>query len=639
MSRKVIGFITAFPESIYVQRLLKEMFSQCSKYGYNAAVFSPMSLNYSYLDSYIAGELNIYNLINFEKIDGVIVDTISLKNGGATEAFDMVLKLLREKCRRPVISIGEKLGEYPVIYTSSRNIFREITHHVMDIHGCKDIYFLAGPEDDFNSTDRLLGFFDVLESKNFTADQSKIFYGDFWYSSGIMLAERIISGELNRPDAVICANDQMAIGLANRLSKAGFKIPEDIIVTGFEATDEAVINPITITSFTPDYSEAMATAVNEIRKVIEPDKKVKNDPPKISEHLRIGSSCGCYYDRERNIDIFRSSLYYMRQDYYEKKESYDMGALIDSNMIEYLTDTASAKDFLKKLYHYVYLIEPYYEFYLCLDENWVNSEQCCKTGYPERIENLIYIDLENNTGFYDEEHYFDTALMIPQLDSDEETSVFYFMPVHFLNKSMGYAVLRRRLTDTHMLNCVVRNWMKNVGSALEIFRTQTRLMSLSIKDGMTGAYNRRGMKLMLDDLISNANSDDSIMALVIDMDRLKAINDTYGHENGDFGINAVCKAAMSITYEKEICVRAGGDEFYVIGIGEYSPEDINQRIVLFEEKLTEINKKHNKPYLISASIGSACIPLIGGADLTRIIKIADAKMYENKVRKKVQRKE
>ncbi len=156
---------------------------------------------------------------------------------------------------------------------------------------------------------------------------------------------------------------------------------------------------------------------------------------------------------------------------------------------------------------------------------------------------------------------------------------------------------------------------------------------------MTGAYNRRGMKLMFDDLSSNANSDDSIMALVIDMDRLKAINDTYGHENGDFGINAVCKAAMSITYEKEICVRAGGDEFYVIGIGEYSPEDVNQRIVLFEDKLTEINRKHNKPYLISASIGSACIPLIGGVDLTRIIKIADAKMYENKVRKKAQQKE
>jgi diguanylate cyclase (GGDEF)-like protein len=80
---------------------------------------------------------------------------------------------------------------------------------------------------------------------------------------------------------------------------------------------------------------------------------------------------------------------------------------------------------------------------------------------------------------------------------------------------------------------------------------------------MTGAYNRRGMELLLDEMLIKASATDSVLAFVIDMDRLKYINDTFGHEEGDYGINAVCDAARSITENGEICVRAGGDEFYV----------------------------------------------------------------------------
>ncbi len=60
-----------------------------------------------------------------------------------------------------------------------------------------------------------------------------------------------------------------------------------------------------------------------------------------------------------------------------------MGALIDSNMIEYLTDTASAKDFLNKLYHYVYLIEPYYEFYFTLMKTGSIQNNAAKRVIPK----------------------------------------------------------------------------------------------------------------------------------------------------------------------------------------------------------------------------------------------------------------
>lgn len=635
MSRKVIGLITAFPESISVQRIFSGIFSQCQKYGYDVAVFSSLELTCNAQKNLMEGELYIYHLINYDRLDAVIVDTASLRNGGVTKVADKILEDLRTKCKKPVISLGETLGDYPCFCVSDRALFREISQHIFDIHQCKNVYFLTGSENNPVSEDRLNGYLDYLSEKGLPADEKKIFYGDFWYSGGKALAERIVSGELEKPDGIICASDHMAIGLVNHLVENGFKVPKDIVVTGFDATEEAAINSIAISTFTPDSEKTMVEAVNEIRRQIDPDKELFPYVPTSKDHFRVGGSCGCPYEHEYIAKMFKNSLYYTHHDYSKEVESFDIGTLIESNMLEYLCDTSSLNDYLVEIIKLIYLIRPYSEFFLCMDQNWLNADLCCATGYPKQMDAIIYMNREKNTAYYPN-HVFDTKLMLPELGNEErEPSVFYFMPVHFLEKTMGYAVLIRPISTPHYVNCVVRKWLKNINCSLEIFRTRNRLHSLSTKDGMTGVYNRRGMELMLDEMMAKANPKDSMLALVIDMDNLKQLNDTYGHLDGDFGIKAICNAVGCITKEKELCVRAGGDEFYVIGIGEYTLQEAAKRIASFEKALEEINQKSGKPYQLSASIGSACIPLSSGMNTMGIIKIADAKMYENKVQKKI----
>lgn len=138
-------------------------------------------------------------------------------------------------------------------------------------------------------------------------------------------------------------------------------------------------------------------------------------------------------------------------------------------------------------------------------------------------------------------------------------------------------------------------------------------------------------------MLRRADPEDSVLAFVIDMDRLKQINDTFGHADGDFGIVEIAAAARRITEKEELCVRAGGDEFYIIGIGRYTPAEAENRIARFHQALEDANTTLHKPYTLSASIGSACIPLASGMTVMGIIRIADAKMYENKVQKKLQR--
>ena len=76
--RKIVGLFTAVPESVHVQRVFEGIFTQCQKYGYDVAVFSPMAHLSGGYTVYTVGEVNIWELANFDLLDGIIVDTISL---------------------------------------------------------------------------------------------------------------------------------------------------------------------------------------------------------------------------------------------------------------------------------------------------------------------------------------------------------------------------------------------------------------------------------------------------------------------------------------------------------------------------------------------------------------------------------
>lgn len=645
--RKTIGVIIAEPESVYQQRLLKGIFMQCEKYGYNAAVFCSLAKLEIAYKKYQQGEANIFELINFELLDGVIVPPITLS--GDEKVSEHVLERLQNECSKPVVCLDIPYGDYPVINTDDRSAFSSITAHLLDVHGCRKIYFLTGTEGFMVSEQRLAGFEDMMKQRGIPYDDSMIFFGDFWYSGGERLADMIISGEVERPDAVICASDHMAIGLANRLAKNGIRVPEDIIVTGYDATAEAALNDITITTCVPDVISAAAKAVNMIRSQIEPDEEVF--PVTAPKHggLRICSSCGCpenmaYVKKRLNDSLIHSNWNYGDKDI---EDRVDINMLLESYVFESFAGSVDAHDCLDKIYRMVYLIKPFERFWLCLKEEWLSSDEEAAAGYPDKMSIVVYRHLmhdfnDNPEGCYISENsgeIFDTRLMLPQLwEECDEPRVYYFAPVHYNEYSLGYAVVECALKQEHIIGNVYRNWLRNVSSALEMIRVRSRLQMFSERDAMTGLYNRRGMDKELDKLLKKAKPSDKLMVFVIDMDGLKSINDTYGHSEGDYGIRAIANVSRQIAKNDDICVRAGGDEFYIIGVGDYNSIDALVRIQRFSQALEETDKAAGKPYEISASIGYCCESLSHRIAIDELLRIADGRMYENKIARKKQRK-
>lgn len=638
--RKLLGLLTALPESLHAKQVLEGVFAQCEKYGYDVAVFASMVHFSSGHKNYVTGEKNIYELVNYDLLDGVIVDCISFIEESVDDMKRYIEERLLKECKKPVVALSVPMADYDVAADDDEPVFRQVVSHILDVHGLTDVYFLTGHKGYGIAEERVDLFRKIMSERGVEVKPEQIFYGDFWYTSGAALADKLISGELRRPQAVVCASDHMAIGLANKLQENGIRVPDDILVTGFEATQEAAINPLSITSFESNMVKVAADAVDMIRQKIDPGAGILPFDCAEKEYIHAGMSCGCDPDFIHSASAFRDSFYFTCYDWGKEDllDNIDIGLLMEGFVPEQLTAVETPLECIKQICSLAYLISSKSCFYLCLKENWLNLEDVTVSGYPEKMKLAVVrtVDIKGHSAEDEKALVFDTKCMLPQLfEERQEPCVFFFSAVHFQEQTLGYAVLQHSLHQKPKAGVVYRNWLRNVNNSLEHIRAKNRLQMLSIYDEMTGAYNRRGMNLTVPKMLEEAAEGDCLFAAVVDMDSLKFVNDNYGHGEGDYGIKAVCNCVKQVAKPKEICVRAGGDEFYLLGVGKYTQEEIVQRRRNFEEYMERADQSSGKPYPVSASMGCAVLPVEEGVD--NVLNMADVEMYRYKVERKKQR--
>ena len=148
----------------------------------------------------------------------------------------------------------------------------------------------------------------------------------------------------------------------------------------------------------------------------------------------------------------------------------------------------------------------------------------------------------------------------------------------------------------------------------------TRLARTAHTDRLTGVLNRRGLEEGATRLSAERRSvGGEAFALFIDVDGLKAINDSRGHDSGDDAIRAVASAAAAVVRRGDLLGRWGGDEFVILGVGEMpDPATVELRI---RERLRDLVR--DEVGRLGVSVGAAS----GTADVMGLIAVADADMY------------
>ena len=159
---------------------------------------------------------------------------------------------------------------------------------------------------------------------------------------------------------------------------------------------------------------------------------------------------------------------------------------------------------------------------------------------------------------------------------------------------------------------------------------EENLRNLSVTDELTGLYNRRGFAFAAEQELKHAHRTKKSMALLFfDMDKLKSINDTYGHAEGDEALKATAAALRSTFRESDIIGRWGGDEFVVLALDVPAGSiSILQR--RFEESLARRNASESVHYSISLSVGITRYDPELPISLHDLISMADEGMYEGK---------
>ncbi len=170
--------------------------------------------------------------------------------------------------------------------------------------------------------------------------------------------------------------------------------------------------------------------------------------------------------------------------------------------------------------------------------------------------------------------------------------------------------------------------------AMERQRIQLELLNLSLIDELTGLNNRRGFLALGEHYVKLANRSGTLfMVAFVDVDDMKKINDTFGHQEGNRAIVDAANVLKDSCRRSDILGRIGGDEFAIL-ITDADTTCGNVVLNRIKQKLDSRNASLGCHYPLSLSVGLVAANVTQYADLGRLLDEADAAMYVEKQRKR-----
>ncbi len=198
----------------------------------------------------------------------------------------------------------------------------------------------------------------------------------------------------------------------------------------------------------------------------------------------------------------------------------------------------------------------------------------------------------------------------------------------------GKSELEGRIEDVTRLNRELTKTLGKLQLEIEERKQFEEMLEKQVRtDELTGAYNRRAGLEMLESFMRMVDTyDEEFTLCFIDVDDLKAVNDKFGHREGDQLLKQVAKALQSHTRGNDVVCRMGGDEFIVLfpRCSEKNAEQVMQRV----QDYLSLQKTGEGSYSIGISWGFSHFSKDDRLSVKELLQLADDNMYREKQRKK-----
>lgn len=543
--------------------------------------------------------LELYKLPNIEDYDAIIFQTNStFYRDYRQKVIDKAYSL-----NIPIISINDPIDKCIYVGTDNKQAIYDLVKTIRKEKNCKKITFVAGPNTSREANLRKEGFLKAVEGLT----EINIIEGSWNVNDGRIASLKILD---DLPDLVVCSNDNLAYGVIDVLKNHHVNVGKDVLVTGFDNLSLASAVTPRITTINRDYRTITYNAL-EIALIAKDNPKLTSfySPYQIIK----GESTNDYVEKQADLKL---KYNYLTQTAYSNRffEATERLEIMFSNINNFYD--------LLEIFENEFINYGYENVYLIMNSDYVDDLNKDIRIFSNKMYLMGITDRDikpDNRHIYD---IFDKNQVLP---IKYKSRYMIYTPLSNNGAGIGYIAFNGH-SDLISINFTAII-LKQLGLTIESVRKKLVLSNLNqqleqlyIKDSLTNLYNRFGMeRLGIDKYNQLINEYNEASIYFIDMDKMKLINDVYGHEMGDQAIIETAKIIHKVISNNDIGIRYGGDEFIIIT----NQKDLSEKI---QDELIIWNKNKIYPFKLSLSVGK----YTSNEDFYQAIKKADSTMYNIK---------
>ncbi len=617
--KKNIGICVANFQDVGTYQIVRAVSDCAEKQGFRVLIYGCFS-KVDVSNAFGIGEASIFHSIPIQDLSGLVIMAQTISN----EEILAYLKQIAMQRKIPIVSIDYPMEECFNVRLNYEDTFKDIVRHVIEMHKCRNPFFMAGYKGNEFSEKRIEKFREVLKENDLPVIEEHIAYGDFWEMPSRNACEKWMQNREDLPDAIICANDMMALSVIEVLKRHNMKVPEEVIVTGFDGFElESYCTP-RLTTAQINLEDIARHTIQMIQdKLAHPDILPYTEC--VSFNARYTESCGCRAVQYMNTNRIIMDVY--------GKMSGDRQHINDMfDMMTHLTESYSMRTMLEGLNESI-LYSIHWNLMIFVSRDFFDHTDIQPPEQMEPTDLITLVKSKDGTCTNPLQHLHCQDISKELIDFMAEEDRILFLPLHWQGEIYGCVAL------TYHNDTIDYEWLNDfILSMAQIFATvrrQAQLHDMYIRDAMTTLYNQRGFYSVLKTRMqASPVAKKQIFMASVDLDRLKYINDNFGHAEGDVAIKAIGLLLKQAMGRNSICARFGGDEFVGVCLLAQETEidyekDFRER---FQQLLVDWNAEQKKPYLLGASYGliRGEIETVDQVDV--LMRESDQKMYRCKVR-------
>ena len=425
--RLTVGVVTAECYRDYIAEMICGVIAQSNCADCNVIVLAARNNFQEPISPHIEHEADIFKLIELPDFDGFIYDQNAFAHFGIRKKLDSLLK----RTGKPVMMLDAR--EHPFFENTVSHdpeTFALLIEHMIQVHGYKKIYCLTGTKGTAQAEDRLRAYFSVMQRHGYYYDDTYYTYGDFWRNAPVKYAQRLISGELAMPEAVVCANDIMADSLIAALSKACINVPSDIAVTGFDGYLDDPQSDVSLTTFPKSCYQLGIDAFRRLYTFMT-GRNCRRAPSRYAQ-IQIGRSCGCV-PVQRQTEKSRRERHLVSR---YKEWFYHSEVLFE------LIHTNTLYDLLYLIASRIYLVCHWRDFRIFLTDRYLRSLEP-HTHFPAHADfcEVLWTDRAGKSSGIKDVPMKQSDIISYLTNDPEHPSAYYLSLLHMDERQFGIAAL------------------------------------------------------------------------------------------------------------------------------------------------------------------------------------------------------